>query len=75
MALATKVLAKEQRCQESADCAAVSAESTLANKRCCREVVERTTALATKALSKKQRCQELVDRAAVSAESTLADKR
>jgi hypothetical protein len=66
--------ADEQGCQESADRAVVSAESTLANERHRRKAVEHATALATKALAKEQCHQELADRAAVLAESTLASK-
>ncbi len=50
-ALAELVLAKEQRCQEWAECTVVSAERTLANKHHCWKVAECSTTLAERVLA------------------------
>jgi hypothetical protein len=55
MALAELVPAAEQSRQESADCAAVSAESTLTNEHRCWEAAERSTTLEKTALVE-ERC-------------------
>ncbi len=50
------MLAAEQCRQELADCAAVSAETTLTNECCCLEAVEHGATLGVTALAKEQRC-------------------
>ncbi len=67
-------MATEQRRQESAERAAVSAESTLTDERHRREAAERATALAESTLAKERRCRVLADCAAVMAESVLANE-
>ncbi len=56
-------MAAEQCCQELADCAAVLAETTLANEHCCLEVAEHGTKLEETALPKEQRCSLLAAQA------------
>ncbi len=63
------VSAAEQCFQELADCAAVSAETALADEHCCLEAAERGTMLGETALAK-ERCRSLS--AAQATESALA---
>jgi hypothetical protein len=65
-------LAAEQRHQESAKCAAATAEKVLSTEHCHQELAERTAATAESALAVEQRRQESAKRAAETVEKALA---
>jgi hypothetical protein len=58
MALATKALAKQRRCRELADRAAVLLELASAADQCCQELAKCAAAMAESALSAVQCCRE-----------------
>jgi hypothetical protein len=65
-------LAAEQCHQESAKCAAATAEKALAAKHCCQELAKHAAATAENPLATEQRHQELAKRATETAEKALA---